>query len=70
MERVFGKDKAQKVNLNPFLLRAILGHSQTFTTDRYCHARGEAIVVDIAEILEVGVSPGCESSSSDEIDVL
>ena len=60
--------QASAVPFNPFLLKAIMGHSQLSTTDRYCHPRSEAQVVDVASLLG-GVTPsekaaGLEQSAS------
>lgn len=53
--------QARAVAFNPFLLKEILGHCQLTTTDRYCHARGEAAVVDVAGLLAGGGVKGwCE----------
>lgn len=42
---------ARRLSDNPFALKAILGHCQISTTDRYVHARGKAEVVEVAQFL-------------------
>ena len=55
----FATHQAMSVSFNPFLLKDILGHCQISTTDRYCHARAEAAVIDVTELVG-GVKEGCE----------
>ncbi len=61
----FATIQAEAVNANPFQLKAILGHCQTSTTDRYCHARSNAQIIGIEDILR-GVSSGCESGEIEQ----
>lgn len=51
--------QAQAVAFNPFLLKEIMGHSQLSTTDRYCHPRSNAMVIDVASLAGMGVWDGC-----------
>lgn len=53
---------AEAVGSNAFLLKAILGHTQISTTDRYIHAQAPAVVIDS---FALGVRGACSISSSE-----
>lgn len=55
----FATLQASAVSQNPFLLKEILGHCQLSTTERYCHPRQMATVIDVTSFVG-GVTPGCE----------
>ena len=54
--------QASAVSCNPFLLKDILGHTHISTTDRYCHPRSKAQVVDVSGLLG-GVRGGVTTST-------
>jgi integrase len=47
----FATLQASAVSFNPFLLKEILGHCQLSTTDRYCHARTDAVIIEVSNLL-------------------
>ena len=55
--------QAEAVSANPFLLKEILGHSQLSTTERYCHPRMEATVVDVSDFVG-GVKGGVRAEEN------
>lgn len=56
----FATLQASAVSQNPFLLKEILGHCQLSTTERYCHPRQSAAVVDVQGLLGGGVTGWCD----------
>lgn len=64
LRHTFGTLMAEAVGSNPFIVKQLLGHSTLAMTDRYCHAKAPAIVIDLASM---GVSNGCKKADEAKV---
>jgi integrase len=59
---------AGTVGGNPFILKQALGHSKISTTDRYCHPKAPAEIIDITPYIEEFSSSGGDARVGDMLD--
>lgn len=57
----FGTLAAEALGGNPFLLKEAMGHAKIEMSAHYCHAAVPAMVVDMSELVGMGVRKGCKA---------
>lgn len=55
---------------NPFIIKQLLGHTQISTTDRYCHPKPSAQVIELAGLIGRDVRKRCKVESEVKVVVL